>query len=92
MISPGIPSYHNFKLLQPGVLGFYDNVVNNSTPTQLMHFYYGGPYQNTLFPIPLPPNVNMQNGWSQDIAAGLDGISSRSITRPGMMPRCTTST
>ena len=31
-----------------------------------------GPYQDTLFPIPMPPNVNMQNGWSQDVAAGLD--------------------
>ena len=69
---PSIPSYHNFKLPHPGVLGFYDNVVSNSTPTQLIHFYYGGPYQDTLFPIPLPPNINMQNGWSQDIAADLD--------------------
>ena len=69
---PQHASYHTFKLFQPGLLDFYDNVVNNSTPTQLMHFYYGGPYQDTLFPIPMPPNVNMQNGWSQDVAAGLD--------------------
>ncbi len=67
-----IPSYHNFKLLPPGLLNFYDNVVNNSAPTQLMHFYYGGPYQGTRFPVPMPPNVNMQNGWSQDVAANLD--------------------
>ena len=67
-----IPSYHNFKLDQPGLLNFYDNVVNNSTPTQLMYFYYGGPYQNTLFSIPMPADLNMQNGWSQDVAAGLD--------------------
>jgi hypothetical protein len=70
--SPGSQPYHSFKLLQPGVLNFYDNVVINSSPTQLMHFYYGGPYQNTLFPISLPPDVSMQNGWSQDLAAGLD--------------------
>ena len=70
--SPGIASYHNFKLLQPGVLNFYDNVINSSTQTQLMHFYYGGPYQDTPFSVPMPPDVNMQNGWSQDVAAGLD--------------------
>ena len=72
---PTIASYHTFKLNQPGVLGFYDNVVSNSTPIQRMHFYYAGdsaPYQDTLFPIPLPPNVNMQSGWSQDVGAGLD--------------------
>jgi hypothetical protein len=72
---PSIPSYHNFKLLQPGVLNFYDNVVNNSTPAQQMHFYYYGvsqPWQDTNFRIPLPPNVNMEGGWSQDVAAGLD--------------------
>ncbi len=69
---PNFAFYHNFKLAQPGLLNFYDNVVNNSAPTQLMHFYYGGPYQDKLFPIPMPPNVNMQNGWSQDVAAGLD--------------------
>jgi Malectin domain len=69
---PGLQSYHTFKLLQPGLLNFYDNVVDNSAPTQLMHFYYGGPYQNTPFRIPMPPNVSMQNGWSQDTAANLD--------------------
>ena len=70
---PNSPSYHTFKLNQPGVLGFYDNVVNNSTPTQRMHFYYWGdsaPWQDTLWPIPLPPNVNMQAGWSQDVTVG----------------------
>ena len=69
---PSIASYHNFKLNQPGLLNFYDNVVNNSTRSQLMHFYYGGPYQDTPFSVPMPPDVNMQNGWSQDVAAGLD--------------------
>ena len=70
-----IPSYHNFKLTAPGVAGFYDNVVTNSTPTQPMHFYYpanSAPWQDTNFPISLPPNVFMQSGWSQDVAAGLD--------------------
>src|SRR5664279_6100230 len=37
---PTIPSYHNLKPSQPGVSVFYDNVVNNLTPTQSMHFYY----------------------------------------------------
>ena len=69
---PNFAFYHNFKLDQPGVLNFYDNVVDNSAPTQPMHFYYGGIYQDTPFPIPMPPNVSMQNGWSQDVAAGLD--------------------
>jgi hypothetical protein len=70
-----IATYHNFKLIQPGKLNFYDNVIDNSTPTQLFHSYYGGnsgPYQNTSFPILQPPNVSMQNGWSQDQAAPLD--------------------
>ncbi len=61
---PTSPSYHTFKLNQPGLMGFYDNVVNNSTPAQRMHFYYWGdsdPWQDTLWPIPLPPNVNMQS-------------------------------
>ena len=73
--NPTLVAYHTFKLNQPGVMGFYDNVVDNSTPTQRMHFYYAGdsaPWQDTLFPVPLPPNVNMQAGWSQDVAVGLD--------------------
>ena len=72
---PSYPNYHYFKLTQPGVMGFYDNVVNNSTPTQRMHFFYTGlsqPWQDTLFPISLPPNNNTEAGWSQDIGAGLD--------------------
>jgi hypothetical protein len=72
---PSFPSYHTFKLGLPGLLNFYDNVVTNSTAKQKMHFFYAGdsnPWQDTLFPVPLPPNVNMQNGWSQDVAAGLD--------------------
>ena len=73
--TPGNPTFHTFKLLQPGLLNFYDNVVNSSTPTQLMHFQYATdsvPYQDTRFPIPLPPNVNMQNGWSQDVLVARD--------------------
>lgn len=72
---PSYPNYHYFKLTQPGVMGLYDNVVTNSSPTQRMHFYYTGqsqPWQDTLWPIPLPANVNMQNGWSQDVKVGLD--------------------
>jgi hypothetical protein len=73
---PGTWFYHVFRLGHPGILNFYDNVVNNSTPTQLMHFSNPGhsaPWQDTAFPIPLPPSVSMQNGWSQDMAFGLDG-------------------
>ena len=72
---PTIASDHTFKLNLPGAMGFYDNVVNNSTPTQRMHFYYAGdsnPWQGALWSIPLPPNVNMQAGWSQDVGANLD--------------------
>jgi hypothetical protein len=73
--SPGSQPYHSFKLFQPGLLNFYDNVANTSTPTQRMHFYYpanSGPYQDTNFPVPSLPDLSMQNGWSQDVAAGLD--------------------
>ena len=38
--SPGVPNDHSLKLGTPGLLNFYDNVVTNATPTQLMHFYY----------------------------------------------------
>jgi hypothetical protein len=72
---PSYPNYHYFKLPAPGIVGEYDNVVNNSTPTQRMHFYYLGqsqPWQDTLWPIPLPPDINMQVGWSQDILPGWD--------------------
>jgi hypothetical protein len=64
--------YHRFHLISPGVLNLYDNVADNATPTQKRHFYYGGPWQDTAFPELLPPNVEMQNGWSQDENAGLD--------------------
>ena len=40
-----------------------------------MHFYYSGesiPYQDTRFPVPLPPNVSIQNGWSQDVLVARD--------------------
>jgi hypothetical protein len=67
---PTIPAYHHFHLLSPGGVLYYDNVVNNSTPTQLMHFRYGGDFQNTNFRIPLPPNVSTESGWSQDLAEG----------------------
>lgn len=72
---PGNMAYHQWKVGWPGVVSFYDNVVNNSTPTQLMHFYYSrlsGPWQDTAFPIPLPPNNYTQDGWSQDISDGHD--------------------
>ena len=72
---PGNAQYHTFKLLQPGLLNFYDNAANNTTPTQVMHFFYSGtsiPYQDTRFPVPLPPNVSIQNGWSQDVLVARD--------------------
>ncbi len=40
-----------------------------------MHSYFpanSGPYQDTIFPLPEPPNVTMQNGWSQDQAFPAD--------------------
>ncbi len=64
--------YHRFHLGGPGGLNAYDNVIDDATPTQKRHFYYGGPWQDTAFPQPLPPNVEMENGWSQDVNAGLD--------------------
>ena len=64
--------YHHLRMGTPGVLNQYDNVVDNTTPTQKRHFYYGGPWQDTAFPQPLPPNIEMENGWSQDMNAGLD--------------------
>ena len=90
---PNFAFYHNFKLDQPGALDFYDNVANNSTPTQPMHFYYGGIYQDTPFPIPHAA----QREYAERLVARssrlvLTGTSSPSIARPGMMPRCITST
>jgi hypothetical protein len=64
--------YHRFHVPTPGLLSQYDNVVDNSTPQQKRHFYYGGPWQDTAFRQPLPPKVEMQSGWSQDVNAGLD--------------------
>ena len=72
---PTCVTYHYLKFNQPGILNFYDNVITNSTATQLMHFSNtgaSGQYQNTNFPIPPIQNLSMQNGWSQDILAGLD--------------------
>ena len=66
---PSIPSYHTFKL---GPEGFHDVAISESTPQQRMYFVYGGPWQGSLFPHVQPPDVWMQNGWSQDVAAGLD--------------------
>ena len=64
--------YHRFHIPNPGLLNMYDNVVDNATPAQKRHFLYGGPWQDTAFPQPLPPSVQMENAWSQDISAGLD--------------------
>lgn len=64
--------FHRFILATPGALALYDNVVDDATPTQKRHFFYGGPWQDTLFAQPLPPNVQMESGWSQDVNAGTD--------------------
>lgn len=64
--------FHRFQVPTPGMLVLYDNVVDNATPAQKRHFYYGGPWQDTLFAQPLPPEVEMESGWSQDMNAGLD--------------------
>ncbi len=65
--------YHHFAIPTPGLISLYDNVVDNSTPKQKRHFYYGGPWQDTEFSQPLPPDVEMESGWSQDMNAGFDG-------------------
>ncbi|HZP24861.1 MAG TPA: malectin domain-containing carbohydrate-binding protein [Terriglobales bacterium] len=64
--------FHRFHVPTPGMLSLYDNVVDNSTPKQKRHFYYGGPWQDTEFAQPLPPNIEMESGWSVDVNAGLD--------------------
>ncbi len=64
--------FHRFHVPTPGMLSLYDNVVDNATPTQQRHFFYGGPWQDTAFAQPLPPDVEMESGWSQDMNAGLD--------------------
>ncbi len=64
--------YHRFHMGTPGLIQQYDNVVDNATPTQKRHFYYGGPWQDTAFPQPLPPEVEMESGWSFDVNAGYD--------------------
>ena len=69
---PSIAFYHNFKLDQPGVLGFYDNVVNNSVPDPSGALLPWRAIPGHALSHPLPPNVSMQNGWSQDVAADLD--------------------
>lgn len=58
--------FHRFNVQTPGALGLYDNVVDNSTPKQERHFFYGGPWQDTAFSQPLPPLIEMENGWSLD--------------------------
>src|ERR1019366_2792491 len=75
-----IPSYHHFSLGSPGKLNFYDNVVNNSTPTQLMHGYYSG---DATLPMLLPPNNSQQGGWSMNDTAGLDRHVSAVTSQPG---------
>ena len=64
--------FHRFILPAVGLMAFYDNVVDEHTPQQKRHFYYGGPWQDTAFAEPLPPEVEMESGWSQDPNAGAD--------------------
>lgn len=71
---PQYPTYHNLKF-SPGQLGFYDNVVDSTTPEQLMHFYYAGNangYQNTDFAIPPEKTLLMETGRSVDAYVNAD--------------------
>ena len=63
------------NLGQSSTLKFYPEVptlgpdvpATNSTGTQKMHFFYASNstgYQDAYFPLPLPPTVQMQSGWS----------------------------
>lgn len=71
-----LSNYHTFKLVPPGYWGgFRDNIVTNSTPTQIMHFYYPGdsnPWNDSPFPVSLPPDTYTEDGWSQDNSDGAD--------------------
>ena len=60
--------YHNLKFYSE-LVALYDNPVTNSTPQQLMHFYYlsnSNGYQDTNFPIPPERTLVMESGRSID--------------------------
>ncbi len=69
-----LTTYHATKTL-PQIVIFYSNVVDNNTPQETMHFYYGSlsfGYQDTPFPIPGPRNMIMETGVSVDPSAAYD--------------------
>ena len=64
-------TYHNLKLY-PELINFYDNVVDNTTPTQVMNFYYGGAFQGAPFPMPPEKSFLMESGRLSDATSGAD--------------------
>lgn len=66
-------TYHNLKFANGQPVSYYTNVVDGSTPTQLLHGLNGnGIWQDTSFSIAVPPNVTTEGGWSQDAAVNPD--------------------
>ena len=66
--------YHNLKFYPEDIV-FYQNVVNNNSPQQLMDFYYpveSNGYQNTYFPMPSQRTAIMETGTNIDPGAGYD--------------------
>lgn len=60
------PSFHRFHMAQWGWILYYDNIINNSTPTQTMHFSNSGfPGNGANFPLQNPLTHN-QAGYSLD--------------------------
>ena len=61
---PQYMTYHNLKFY-PAQLYFYDNVVDGTSPEQMMHFYYtqnSNGYQDTDFAIPPEKTLLMETG------------------------------
>jgi len=66
--------YHNLKFY-PEYITFFQNVVNNNSQQQLMHFYYpveSNGYQDTYFPMPPQRTAVMETGTNIDPGAGYD--------------------
>jgi hypothetical protein len=67
-------TYHALKFYTQ-ILSQYDNVVDNNTPQEQLHFLYGdrsNGYQNAAFPIPAQRDLLMEGGAAVDAAGWLD--------------------
>jgi hypothetical protein len=67
-------TYHALKFYTQ-ILSQYDNVVDNNTPQERMHFLYGdrsNGYQDASFPIPAQRDLLMEGGASVDAAGWVD--------------------